>query len=123
MFYTLFAGSHTEPTLTLTNVTAIMEHVQKWEYVAHVIDIPYNKRDELKKQNPTTAQHKQACLYYWLSHHPAPSWRRLANALYVVREHGALEVLQVKYLKGKCAYMYIVIKTCKHPRPEHDMLD
>ena len=109
MFYTLFAGSHTEPTLTLTNVTAIMENVQKWEIVTSYIDIPYSKYDELKKQNPTTAQCKQACWDYWLNHHPAPSWRGVASALYGCYEHGALEGLQMKYLKGKCAYVYIVI--------------
>ena len=106
MFYTLFAGSHTEPTLTLTNVTAIMEHVQEWEIMANDVDIPYSKRNELMVQYPTTTQHKQACWDYWLSHHPAPSWRSLANILYEWKEHGTLEVLQMKYLKGKCAYMY-----------------
>ena len=106
MFYTLFAGSHTEPTLTLTNVTAIMEHVQRWKHVAFHINIPESKLDELMKQNPTTAQRKQACWDYWLSHHSAPSWRSLANALYEWKVHGTLEVLQMKYLKGKCAYMY-----------------
>ena len=80
-----------------------MKDVQQWENVAAWIGIPRNKRHELKSQNPTTGQAKQACWDYWLHHHPAPSWRILAGGLYEWRVHGALEVLQMNYLKGECA--------------------
>ena len=90
----------TDPTLTLNSVTAIMKDVQKWDDVAYWIGIPENKRDELRSLKPTTDQAKQACWDYWLHHHPACSWSILAGGLYYCGEHGALEVLQMNYLKG-----------------------
>ena len=104
---------HTDPTLTLYNVTAIMKDVRQWDDVAAWIGIPYDKRDELQRQNLTTDLRKQAYWDYWLHHHPSPSWRILAGALYFWREHGALEVLQMNYLKGECSvacvlwYLYV----------------
>ena len=93
-----------------------MKGVQLWESVADWIGIPYSKREELKSQNPTTDQAKQACWNYWLHHHPAPSWRILAGGLYERQEHGALEVLQMNYLKGESTtvswateYMYVTV--------------
>ena len=93
-------------TLTLDNVTAIMKDVQECELVAIWIGIPDSIRLELKSQNPTTDQHKQAYWDYWLHHHPAPSWRILAGGLYFWIEHGALEVLQMSYLKGETIGAY-----------------
>jgi hypothetical protein len=91
----------TDPTLTLNTVTAIMKDVRQWADVADWIGICLSKHYELQRQNPTTDQEKQACWNYWLHHHPAPSWRLLADGLYVCKERGALEVLQMNYLKGK----------------------
>ena len=105
----------TDPTLTLNNVTAIMRDIQEWEDVASWIGIRRSKCLELKNQNHTTDQAKQACWDYWLHHHPAPSWRILAGGLYVWEEHGALEVLLTNYLKGEStgAY-YVYILLCIH---------
>ena len=80
-----------------------MNDVQRWDNVADWIGIPPSKRDELKSQNSTTDQAKQAYWDYWLHHHPAPSWTILAGGLYYWGEHGALEVLQMNYLKGEHA--------------------
>ena len=92
--------------LTLNNITAVMKDVQGWALVAGWIGIPSNKRYELESQNPTTDQRKQACWDYWLHHHLAPSWRILAGGLYSWGEHGALEVLQMNYLKGESIRAY-----------------
>ncbi len=80
-----------------------MNDVQQWENVAAWIGIPNSKRHELRRQNPTTDQAKQACWDYWLHHHPAPSWSLLPVGLYEWGEHGALELLQLNYLKGEYA--------------------
>ena len=80
-----------------------MKDVQWWDDVADWIGIPYSKRRELQRQSSTTDQAKQACWDYWLHHHPAPSWTILAGGLYFWEEHGALEVLQMNYLKGEYA--------------------
>ena len=78
-----------------------MKDVQEWDDVADWIGIPISKCAELRRQNPTTDQAKQAYWDYWLHYHPAPSWTILANGLYCREEHGALEVLQMNYLKGE----------------------
>ena len=80
-----------------------MKDVQQWGNVAYWIGIPIRKCDELQSQNPTTDQAKQACWDYWLHQHPACSWSIVAGGLYAWREHGALEVLQMNYLKGEYA--------------------
>ena len=106
---------HTDSTLTLNNVTAIMKGVQQWKMVADWIGIPVSKHVELRCQNPNTDQRKQAYWVYWLHHHPAPSWRILAGGLYFWEEYGALEVLQMYYLKGECthiSYYESVTYTC-----------
>ena len=83
-----------------------MKDVQEWEDVAGWIGIPVSKRLELQRQNPTIDQAKQACWDYWLHHHAAPSWRILAGGLYEWAKRGALEMLQMNYLKGESIGAY-----------------
>jgi hypothetical protein len=83
-----------------------MKDVQQWENVATLIGIPDSKQRELQRQNLPTDQAKQACWDYWLHHHPAPSWRILAHGLYFWIDHGALEILQMNYLKGESIGAY-----------------
>ena len=100
-----FVYIHADPTLTLNNVTAIMKDVWQWEKVADWVGISDSKHHELESQSSTTDQAKQACWDYWLHHHPAPSWRILADGIYFWGKHGALEVLQMNYLKGEYALL------------------
>ena len=83
-----------------------MKDVQEWDDVAEWIGIPISKRLELQRQNPTTDKVEQAYWDYWLHHYAARSWRILADGLYVYKEHGALEVLQMNYLKGESIGAY-----------------
>ena len=78
-----------------------MKDVKRWKRVAWWIGVPASKYEDLQRQYRTGDQAKLACWNYWLQNHPAPSWRILADALYVEREHGALDVLLMSYLKGK----------------------
>ena len=97
-----YSSVFTDPSLTLDNVTTIMKDVEKWVNVAGRIGIPGSKL----RESATTDQCKQACWDYWLHHHPAPSWRLLADGLYIYAKHGALEVLQMNYLKGESIEAY-----------------
>ena len=45
----------------------------------------------------------------WLEHHPAPSWRCLANALYLAKESEALEFLKSEYYKGECFVIELLL--------------
>lgn len=69
--------------------------------VTGYLHIPLSKRVEIKRQYSSASQRRQEYSRYWLAHHPCPSWLGVADALYMSREHGALEVLQRFYLKGE----------------------
>ena len=69
--------------------------------VVDLLHIPYSKQRELRQQYPVVAQRKRAYSAYYLAHHPGPSWRIIANALWRSKNHGALEVVQKLYLKGE----------------------
>ena len=93
--------SHTEPTLTVENLSSLLEGVKDWGNVVKWLHIPHSKQVEMNKQYGGVSKCKQAYCEYWLTHHPSPSWLVVANALYVRKEHEALAVLQKLYLKGK----------------------
>ena len=88
-----------------------MESVSEWrlddESILNVVQwlhIPESKQKELRQQYPVVAQRKRVYSAYYLAHHPGPSWRIIANALWWIEELGALEVVQKLYLKGEpCA--------------------
>ena len=91
----------------LDNLNTVLESVSKWgldQYVVNRLHIPQPKQRELQQQYPIVAQRKRAYSTYYLAHHPGPSWRIIATALYYVTEFGALELVQKLYLKGEpCA--------------------
>ena len=75
-----------------------LDNVVRW------LHIPDSKIREFMQLYPVVAQRKQAYSAYYLAHHPGPSWRIIANALWQSEELGALEVVQKLYLKGEpCA--------------------
>ena len=103
--HTLTLIRHTEPTLTVDNLTAVLDSVQ--EYMNIVIDdlhIPDSKQRQLQQQYDS-GQVNTARAEYIIRYHPSPSWTIIANALWYYREAGALEMVQKLYLKGEsCAH-------------------
>ena len=95
--------THPEPSLTLDNLTSVLDGVVNIVSVANWLQIPDSKQVQLHQQYDMQ-QIKRAFSVYFMSHHPAPSWLVIANALWQAEEHGALEVVQKLYLKGEpCA--------------------
>ena len=92
--------THVEPSLTLGNLTSVLDSVQDLDYVATWLQIPSSKQDELKQQYDRR-EVKRGYTVYFVTQHPSPSWMIVALALLVTREHGALEVVQKLYLKGE----------------------
>ena len=95
-----------EPSLVLDNLNTVMESVNDGQLndIGFRLHIPFSKREQLVQQYPVVAQRKLAYSVYYLSHHPGPSWRIIATALWEAKELGALEVVQKLYLKGEpCA--------------------
>ena len=95
---------HTEPSLTLDTLTSVLDGVQDLDGVGVYLQIPYSQRDELQRQYDRR-QLPRAYSTVFLTDNPSPSWSTIALALWVVGEHGALEVVQKLYLKGEsCAH-------------------
>ena len=78
------------------------------------MDIPEATMDTIRSSSGDDSQHRRRCWKVYLSDHPAPSWKQVAEALYApdfdkqecLEE---LEVVQKKYLRGESA---VVIVTC-----------
>ena len=82
----------------------------KWNHLgAHILtDVPQSIRREINGKYSNDTQRKQAMLEEWWSHHPAPSWMLVANALYMGyvdgkwgHYHEQLQLVKEKYLKGR----------------------
>ena len=88
--------------MTLANLSSILDRVQDVaiDAVGHYLQIPLSKQEELRQQNDIRQLHI-AWSSYFVSHHPAPSWRIVALALWGARELEALKVIQKLYLEGE----------------------
>ena len=93
--------SPTDPSLTLTNLTQLLEDVKNFGLVTDYLDIPRSVYGSIYTQQSSESERRKAYWEWYLNNHPCPSWRHIANALYMSREHGVLEVLKSRYLKGE----------------------
>ena len=94
--------SPTDPSLTLTNLTQLLEDVRDLVFVTGNLDIPFSVYNSITTQQSSESEGRKAFWEWYLNNHPCPSWRHIANALYKSKEHGMLEVLKSRYLKGEC---------------------
>ena len=100
----------TDTSLTLTNLTQIMEDVEMGRYVRIYLDIPPSVYNDISKQHSDESQKKKALCEWYLNNHPSPSWKHIAQYLYLHQKHDVLDVLDVlrgRYLKGGSACCYI----------------
>ena len=100
--FQLFSPMHTDPTLTLANLTQLLNTVDDWDAFSKDMNIPDSKYEDIKEECPDGDEWKEAICEWYLANHPAPSWRDVAIALYVSEEHTVLDVLRMDYLKGQC---------------------
>ena len=102
-------ASPTDPTLTLNNATQWLMGIRDWGSFGAWIGIP----SKVYQKIITTKDPTKALLEWYLTNHPAPSWRGFADTLYQIGEHEVLAQLgdRVQYLKGEplnsfCCWMY-----------------
>ena len=91
----------TDPSLTLANLTQLLQDVRDWYLVGLSLNIPRLELDNIQSQHSSQSERVKALWEWYLNNHPCPSWRNVAHALYVHKEHGVLEVLKSRYLKGE----------------------
>ena len=92
----------TDPSLTLDNLTQLLQNVGNWYLVGDSLNIPSSVLDSIQSQHSSGSERRKALGEWYQNNHPCPSWRHVAHALYEQREeHGVLEVLKSRYLKGE----------------------
>jgi len=103
---TKFFKPKPEATLTIANLSSALEEVEEWDDLAYSLGISDQLQREIEKKYSNDTQYKQAMLEEWWNHHPAPSWRLVADALYTNaiggewgRYHKVLQMVEEKYLE------------------------
>lgn len=109
-FYMRVKILFSEPTLTLFNLTTLLENVD-WYDVGNYLWIPLSKRTMIRQQHHHESQCRQACWEFYLNEAPFPCWKRVATALYNYGYLEELEIVQKKYLKGESA-IHLIKNTC-----------
>ena len=79
----------------------LLNNVEDWDQFRDFFCIPDSTYEALKKQHPEGAPLKEASCEWYLTNHPAPSWRDVADSLYMCEEHTILDILRTHYLKGQ----------------------
>ena len=84
------------------------EGVTDWDALGAWLDVP--KRHDIRHRYQTDSERVEAVVKEWRAHHPAPSWKGLARALYEADELRALRRLYGKYLTGmSCVDEFTII--------------
>ena len=105
-----------DPTLTTSKIMEVMKEKEwNWNILGRGLDIPRSKRDDIRRHYQTDLQCMQASLDYWERTHPAPSWKKVAEALQRVGEDTLAEEVTTKYVRGMCGNVCRYIKRYKMP--------
>ena len=108
-----------DPTLTLSNLTSLLEKVD-WDDMGRWMEIPDATREMIRSSGGDDCQCRRRCWEVYLNEYPAPSWKHIAEALYMPRLGGKdylteLEVVQKKYLRGESAVVIVTYSSRKNP--------
>ena len=87
---TVFICSDVDHTLTVDNLLAALQRVRGWNRLGWWLDVPLSRRDAMSGMEDLIRE--------WLKHHPAPSWKLVAWALY--RRQKVTERIVLKQLYG-----------------------
>ena len=94
------SSAPTDPTLTHTDLTQLLDSVDWSSDFKFYLNTPISEKLKIKAKHSDEAQRKKALCRWYLDNHPAPSWKHVADALYRYGDHVILDVLQSQYLKG-----------------------
>ena len=92
----------TDPTLTPDNLTRVLEIMGDvaWNHFALYINLPDTERSKIKSQYDSARDRKLALPHVFISAHPAPSWERVAHALYQTYDDSCHTYLQQHFPTG-----------------------
>ena len=80
-----------DSTLTITNVTRVLEREKSVGGPGDVLDVPLTVLDIIRGDYATPEQQKNAMVSYWLQSMPNASWNVLGGRLHLYKEMTALE--------------------------------
>lgn len=97
---------HTDPSLTLSNLTLALESLPdtQWKAFGEMIEMPESTLKELESQFNTDKERKMELLSIYVTH-PEPTWEHVSDALYRMRDaecYRTLDVLQSNFPIGEC---------------------
>ena len=101
-----------EPSLTLHNILSVCEGVTDWWVLGRWLDVPASKCNDIGRRYQIVSERVEAVVKEWRAHHPAPSWKGLARALYKTGELRALRRLYGKYLTGMSCDLIVLEELC-----------
>ena len=64
------------------------------------LDLPYSKREEVKGNYQSLTQRRDAYLDFYVSDHPYPSWKTVANLLHHVGLPRQADLVERTYVQG-----------------------
>ncbi len=84
-----------------------MEDVVYLHSLRVFLDIPVSVYDDISQQHSDESQQKKALWEWYLNNYPSPSWKHIADVLYLDGDHDVLDVLRGRYLKGGYDTTYV----------------
>ena len=97
-----------ELSLTSHNLSTVLDSMDDmwWDDFSRRVNIPKSEMKRIRSKYSSAKERKQAAIDYLISSHPAPSWRLVANALYLMYEETALAHLQQLFPTGTCCIFW-----------------
>lgn len=101
--------SHTDPSLTLSNLTLALESLPdtQWKAFGEMIEMPESTLKELESQFNTDKERKMELLSIYVTH-PEPTWEHVSDALYRMRDvecYRTLDILQSNFPIGEPSFV------------------
>ncbi len=89
--------------VSLVDYLELFNGIGDWNLFMDQLNLPCSVYESIKQRHNNPSQCRIASLKWYQSSHPAPSWRHVADALYLMGEHDILDALSrdIHYLKGK----------------------
>ena len=100
------SSTNTEPSLTLHNLNIALDTLpdRVWDGFGVTLSVPLSQLSEIRSQYSSGGERISALLHTYLTSHPAPSWQRVADALYILNGgvfHTVLGRVQRMFPTGK----------------------
>ena len=99
-----------ESSLNRPNLNALLDDISDdWFNIGKFLNIPPSKRDEISNLHESNHLRSHACWQEYVTEHPIPTWRLLAEGLYRFDYLEELEFTKREYLEGMLMKLIVMI--------------